>query len=412
MAAGWWDGLLPDYGDASDPAVRARYGYLEGWVGILGNAGLFAGKLLLGLLIGSIALVADAFHSLSDVATSGVVVLGFRYAKKPADEHHPYGHGRVEHIATLVIAVLLAIAGVELVMQSVERLSDPPGLMHEELVLLVAAIVLASAAAKEAMARYSSAISRRIGSDVLEADAWHHRSDAVSSVAVALSLVGTHYGLTHLDPVFGIVVAVIIVYVAVRLVRTSSSSLIGEAPDEGLVEEVTRVAKGVDGVEGVHDIEVHDYGTQKVITLHAEVARGLSADEAHAIADSLDSRLVEVTSHPTIIHVDPEGSEARDEVWRTSLEALLEMEPGVISFHRVKFMRREGREELTMHLIVDADMSVEDSHQLSHRLEAGLRERCGDCSVIVHFEPCVKDCEACRINCTVKEGRCPEGQAR
>ena len=170
------------------------------------------------------------------------------------------------------------------------------------------------------------------------------------------------------------------------------------------MEEVRRLAGGVEGVEGVHDIAIHDYGTQKVITLHAEVDRDLSADEAHAIADALDVRLKEATSHPAIIHVDPEGSKPRGETWRRELESLLREEPGVVSFHGVQMLRREGREELTMHLIVDAGMSVEESHRLCHRLEAELSQRCGECSVIVHFEPCVKDCEACRITCDGKDG--------
>jgi cation diffusion facilitator family transporter len=404
MGEGWWERRIPDYGDTSDPAVRARYGYLEGYVSIAGNVLLFAVKVALGLFIGSIALLADGVHSLSDVATSAVVILGFRMAAKPPDADHPFGHGRVEYIATLVIAVLLAITGIEFIVASVDGLRDPSSLENEGYAVIVALIVLASAVAKEAMARYSSAISRRIGSDVLEADAWHHRSDAISSVGVAIAILGTGWGLTWLDPFFGVVVALIIIAVAYRLVRTASSSLIGEAPPAGLVDEIDRVASATEGVEGVHDIAVHDYWPQKVITLHAEVRDDLVLDEAHEIADRLDARLREVTSYPTIIHLEPAGSVKGEARTRRVLESILVDEPQVVSYHRVQVIRRSGRDEISLHLIVHREMSVEESHDMCHRLERSLEELHGPCKVIVHFEPCVDDCLACRIECERKEG--------
>ena len=404
MGSGWWDRRIPDYGNVSDPAVRARYGFLEGYVSIAGNVLLFVVKVTLGLFIGSIALLADGVHSLSDVATSAVIILGFRIASKPPDADHPFGHGRVEYIATLVIAILLAITGIEFIMASVDKLHDPTSLENEGYAMAIALVVLASAVAKEAMARYSSAISRRIGSEALEADAWHHRSDAISSVGVALAIVGSSYGLTWLDPIFSIVVAIIIIFVAYRLVRTASSSLIGQAPTPDLVEEIGRVARGTEGVEGVHDIAVHDYGSQKVITLHAEVREDMVLEEAHEIADRLDARLIEVTSFPTIVHLDPQGSVPSEVKMRMVLEPALKAEPRVVSYHRVQVLHRSGRDEISLHLIVDRHMSVEESHEMCHRLENSLAELHGPCKVIIHFEPCVDDCVVCQIECENKDG--------
>jgi cation diffusion facilitator family transporter len=411
MAGGWWDGLVPDYGDAGDPDVRARYGYLEGWVSIGGNVALFVVKLVLGLFIASIALVADGVHSLSDVATSVVVILGFRIARKPPDADHPFGHGRVEYIATLVIAVLLGITGLRFIVTSVGDLGDPKPLENGEYAMAVAAVVMLTALAKEALARFCSAVSRRIGSDALEADAWHHRSDALSSVGVALAILGSSYGLTILDPIFGIVVALIIIYVGFRLVRTASDQLMGRAPDEGLVEEIRAQALETDDVEGVHDIAVHDYGVQKVITLHAEVREDMVLEEAHEVADRLDARLREVTPFPTIVHLDPAGTSPWAEGMEGVLSSVLEREPQVVSYHRVQVIRRSGRDEVSMHLIVDGEMSVADSHQLSHRLERELEEQCGEeCKVIVHFEPCVDDCSECQIECERKAEGPKEGR--
>jgi len=193
--------------------------------------------------------------------------------------------------------------------------------------------------------------------------------------------------------------------VGVRLVRTASDQLIGHAPDEGLVEVIREQARGTEGVEGVHDIAVHDYGVQKVITLHAEVREDLVLDEAHQIADRLDSRLREVTAFPTIIHLDPSGTSPWEDGIERVIASVLEAEAKVVSYHRVQVLRREGSDQVSMHLIVDGEMSVAESHQLSHRLEHALEERCRErCRVIVHFEPCVSECGECQIHCDRRDG--------
>ncbi|UCD13825.1 MAG: cation transporter, partial [Thermoplasmatales archaeon] len=197
--------MIPQYGDSQDPIVRAKYGYLEATVSILGNTLLFFLKLLLGLFINSIALIADGVHSLSDVSTSGVVIFGFRIAKKQPDKEHPYGHGRAEYIATLIIATLLIITGFGFIQQSIERIIDPQNITHQEYAIIISVIVMVSAVLKELMARFSFAISKRIKSDVLRADAWHHRSDAISSIGVAISIIVSRYGFPILDPIFGII---------------------------------------------------------------------------------------------------------------------------------------------------------------------------------------------------------------
>ncbi len=393
------DRAVPDYGDSSDPDVRAKYGYLEASVSIAGNVGLFLLKFILGLFINSIALIADAIHSLSDVATSGVVILGFRIARKPPDAEHPFGHGRMEYIATLVIAIILGITGLEFIIQSVERFSDLGPFANEDFALIVAVAVLASAAVKELMARYSDVLAKRISSDVLSADAWHHRSDAISSIGVAVSIIGSRYGYPILDPIFGIVVAVIIIYVGIRLVRTSSNFLLGTAPDSSIVEEVKALAASVEGVEGVHDLSVHDYGSSKVLTLHVEVEKDLLLEEAHTIADELDRVIVDQTPFTTIIHLDPSDQRPSESDLVEKLEHLLESREGVVSYHKMQVIKRRDHDDISLHLIVDKDMSVEKSHEMCHDIETSLKQMYGDCKLVVHFEPCGSDCMACSIKC-------------
>ena len=224
--------IIPDYGDTADPNIRAKYGYLEATISIIGNILIFFIKLFLGIFINSITLIADGVHSLSDVSTSGVVIFGFRIAKKKPDKEHPYGHGRAEYIATLIIAILLILVGFGFIQQSIERIINLETIRHGEYAIIISIIVIISAILKEVMARYSNAISKKIKSDVLKADAWHHRSDVISSIGVALGILGARYGFPIFDPLFGIVVAIIIMYVGINLIRTASNFLIGQAPDE------------------------------------------------------------------------------------------------------------------------------------------------------------------------------------
>jgi len=289
--------LIPDYGDVNNFDVRARYGYLEAGVSIIGNIALFLIKFFLGLYINSIALIADGFHSLSDVSTSGIVIFGFRIAKKKPDKEHPYGHGRAEYIATLIISVLLVLLGFGFIQQSVNRIINIRNIEHQEFALLIGIIVIFSAVVKELMARYSNLIAKKIKSDVLKADAWHHRSDAISSIGVAIGIFGARFGYPILDPIFGIFVSFIIIYVGIKLLRGASDFLIGQAPDKQLINQIKYIAQKTDEVVGIHNISIHDYGTNKILTLHAEVNSNMPIDEAHKIADNLEKNIHEKTNY-------------------------------------------------------------------------------------------------------------------
>ena len=391
--------MIPHYGDSQDPIVRAKYGYLEATVSILGNTLLFFLKLLLGLFINSIALIADGVHSLSDVSTSGVVIFGFRIAKKQPDKEHPYGHGRAEYIATLIIATLLIITGFGFIQQSIERIIDPQNITHQEYAIIISAIVMVSAVLKELMARFSFAISKRIKSDVLRADAWHHRSDAISSIGVAISIIGLRYGFPILDPIFGIIVSVIIIYVGINLIKTSSNFLLGQSPDKNMVEKIKTLAQSTKGVKGVHEISLHDYGTTKVITLHAEVDNDLMLEKAHAIADTLEDKIQEKTNCSTIIHLEPKEMHIDTKTRKRIIETILNKQKEIISFHKIQIIRGTENDDIKMHLIVDKDLSIQNSHELCHRLESTLQEAYGSCNVDIHFEPCGKDCKICTISC-------------
>jgi cation diffusion facilitator family transporter len=389
--------------NASDPAVRAKYAYLEACVSIVGNSLLFALKLVLGLMINSIALITDAFHTLSDTGSSLVIILGFKAAKKEPDSEHPFRHGRFEYITALVIAVLLFITGAQFIVQSFERLMDQVEISDSGYLNVIGIIVIISAAAKEGMAQYSMRLGRKIDSQALVADAWHHRSDALTSVAVGLAIIGVNYGYHILDPVFGLVVAALIMFTAVTLFKFASDTLVGKSPDRDTVETIEQAAHSVNGVKGAHKITVHDYGPTKIVSLHVEVEKDITAARAHEIAQSVEDRITDTTKASTIVHVDPASEPCLDvKNIESTVSHILGDNPQVLFYHKVKVLSQGEESRIDMHIVVDADMSVSDSHRLSHELKELLENELSGCTVNTHIEPCNGECESCPGFCEEK----------
>lgn len=380
--------FVPHSEAVAEPSVRARYGMLEAWVSIVTNSVMAAAKFALGLWINSIALIADAGHTLSDTLTSIVVLIGFRTAQKPSDPRHPHGHGRMESIATLIIATLLVGVGLEFLAESVKRLIRPQAVTGNWWVVAVLAL---SAVVKEWMARFSEELGARIRSRTLKADAWHHRSDAVASALVALAIVAAFFRVYWLDGVFGLGVALLILYCGADLARSSASYLIGESPDAAMLRNVKEAALSVPGVVAAHDIEVHDYGAHKDVSLHIEVQGGETAESAHQIADAVEAAVDRRLGAVSVVHVDPRTdvpAVAPEAQVRAVIEEVLRSEADVGSYHGLSITgTRAGDGRVHLHVVVNSPMDLARAHLLSHDLERRLSERLPGYTVTLHMEP-------------------------
>ncbi|NPV79564.1 MAG: cation transporter [Firmicutes bacterium] len=283
--------------------VRAKVAFLEAWVSIIGNVLLAAFKITFGILLNSISLMADAVHTASDVITSIIVLVGFKAAEVPADKEHPYGHGRIEPIATLIIAVLLAIVGIEFMVSSVGRLLK--GALVEGS-LTIAAILLVTAVFKEWMARFSVGLGRMIQAPALIADAWHHRTDAIATAMVAIAMIGSLVGYHQIDAFLGIAVSLLIIYTGYGLGRSAVSTLIGEAPPQEFIDEVSKIAKSVKGVKSLHKVSVHDYGAgRRIVSLHIQVDESMSVAKSHEIANKVEELIANDLAASATVHVEP-----------------------------------------------------------------------------------------------------------
>ncbi len=281
---------------------RTRIGKFQGWVSVIINGFLFIIKMGLSLVVGSISLLADAIHTLSDLISSAVVIWGFNEAEKPADEDHPYGHGRAEYIATLIIAILLAVAGIEFIESSISRLMNPEPITPEWWMIgLIGLTILL----KELTARYGEFLSGKIASGTLHADAWHHRTDAISSLLVMSAMIAGKYGYYQIDGWAGLGVAFFIMWTGYEIAKTAIDDLLGKPPTEDEVNEVRQMVQKIDGVLGAHDIAIHSYGKDKFISIHIEIDGNESPASAHDISENVENILKEKLGISPTVHVDP-----------------------------------------------------------------------------------------------------------
>ena len=293
--------FVPEQRDSSK-YYRNKIGIFQGWVSASVNLLLFLFKLFIGLITGAVSLIADAIHTLSDVITSLIVIWGFNQAKKPADVRHPYGHGRAEYIATLIISILLCVAGIEFIETAIDRIQNPILIKSDLWMVVVLGLTIII---KEITARYAKFLSSKIASGLLHADAWHHRTDAISSFLVMIALIAGNYGYPSIDGWVGLFVALILIYTGFDIARDSIDDLIGTPPDPSELENIREVVIGVPGSLGVHDISVHSYGNEKFVSVHAEINAKKTAAEAHDISEEIESRLKKTMGVEPTVHLDP-----------------------------------------------------------------------------------------------------------
>lgn len=291
-----WSALAPS-------PRRERLGAFEGHVSVVVNLVLSGIKLAAGLATGSLALVGDAFHSASDCLTSVVVIVGFHFSHKDPDREHPFGHGRAEHVATLIIAILLIIAGAELGRAATGRLLAPQPLepVPGWLIFVIGLTILV----KEGLADFAFQLGKRIDSEALTADAWHHRLDSVSTALVVAALLAENAGWPRMDGAVGLAVAALVIWSGFDIARGTVTRLLGKAPDAELLERLLEAARRVEGVIGVHEVVVHDYGLHLHVSAHIEVAQSHSLVEAHRIAEEVERRIEVAVPSRVIVHVDP-----------------------------------------------------------------------------------------------------------
>ena len=289
--------------DGSDPAVRQAYGLLSGGVGIVLNLLLSAGKFVAGVLTGSIAVTADAFNNLSDAGSSVVTLVGFRMAAKRADDDNPFGHGRIEYLYGLAVAVAILVVGLELAKSSLEKVLHPVEVAFS---WLSVGILCASILVKLWMFFFNRNLSRRIGSAAMMATATDSLSDAAATSAVLLGTLVGHFADLYIDGWVGVLVAVFILRAGWGAAKDTLDPLLGQSPDPELVRGIQETVLGRPEIVGMHDLVVHDYGPGRCMaSLHAEVPMDADILVIHDVIDNLERELRRKLGVEVVIHMDP-----------------------------------------------------------------------------------------------------------
>lgn len=281
---------------------HSKLGYREGLVSVILNLLLFVLKYYAGIASASLALIADAWHTLSDSLTSLVVILGIKLSSKKPDKEHPFGHGRWEQISALIIAILLALVGVEFMKDAIAKLRGHEAADFGWLAYLatVASIVL-----KEGLARYAFYIARKTGNAAVKADGWHHRSDALSSLMVLAGLFLSPY-FWWIDSVLGMLISFMLFYAAYGIIREAVNKILGEEPSEEVIGKVEQIVKAEMGnVAYPHHYHIHHYGDHIEFTFHIKVPGEENVEEAHRKATLIEMQIKTELKIDATIHIEP-----------------------------------------------------------------------------------------------------------
>lgn len=370
--------------DTQNPAVRSSIGKLAGLTGIVCNCLLTVLKLVIGLLVGSMAIIADGVNNLSDAASSLTTLLGFRMAQRPADKQHPYGHARYEYLSGLAVAALILLIGAELVKSSIAKIINPEPI---DISAATIAMLAASVAVKLWMSGFYKTLGKKINSTALHATSVDSRNDVISTCAVLLGcLVNYLFGL-NIDGYVGLAVAIFILYSSVGIAKDTISPLLGQQADDELVDKITELVLSHEKVLGVHDLLVHDYGPGRCYaSAHVE----LSADEdpmaCHDIIDDIECDVLEKMNVHFVIHYDPvvQNDAEQNEMRRTVGEIIRELNPA-FSIHDFRIVRGSAQSKLVFDLGVPYSM-IEKKKEIKERIDAALNEWGKKYITIIRFD--------------------------
>ncbi len=322
--------FIRDHEKTSDPRVRAAYGTLSGIVGILVNLLLFAGKFVAGTVSGSIAVTADAFNNLSDAGSSIVSLFSFRIAAKPADRDHPFGHARIEYIASMVVSFLILLVGFEIISNSVQKIISREFTLVFSILTVV--ILSVSMAAKLWLALFNYRLGKKIGSEVMRATAVDALSDTVSTFAVLISTLIFRFTGVDIDAWVGIAVALFIFWAGARILLETKNSLLGEAPVKEVTDAIARIVSGYPAILGIHDMMIHSYGPGHTFaSFHAEVDGSEDVYAVHDVIDEVERRICDELSIVCTIHMDPINTDdaLTAELREETAELVREIDPNI-----------------------------------------------------------------------------------
>lgn len=373
------------YEQVEDAEVRAAYGTLASMVGILCNILLFGAKLSIGILTRSISVMADAFNNLSDAASSIVGFVGVKLAQKPADDDHPFGHGRIEYIAAFIVAFLVIQVGFSLFKTSIGKVFKPETMSFRWISLL---ILLMSIGVKLWLAVFNRRLGRRINSKVMLATAADAMGDVITTSSTILSIAVFGFFGWNIDGIVGLIVSVVVMIAGVNIAKETLAPLIGEAIDPEVYEQISNFVESFEGIVGTHDLIIHNYGPSKsMASIHAEVPNDYDVEISHEIVDRIEHEAFRRFGLMLVIHMDPvETHNEQVDFYKKILTDILAGLDGRLSFHDFRIVSGRERLNLIFDLVVPWEYKASVQGKLKARISEEMRQKDPRCVCVITVE--------------------------
>ncbi len=374
---------IKDYQNINDKKVRESYIVLSGIVGILCNLLLFGGKLAAGLISNSIAVISDAFNNLTDMGSSLVSILGAKLSGSPPDQEHPFGHGRFEYIASLVIAFIIFGVGFELLRDSYDQLRNPAKVIFSYVTL---AILGASVLVKMWMFSYNLYISKKIKSSINKGTAYDSLNDSIATGVVILSMILGRFWEFPIDGLAGMFVSLFIIYAGFDIARDTVNLLVGSAPDPEVAARINEIVRNGKHVIGTHELEIHDYGPNRVMaSIHAEVPDDVNIVAVHSSIDTLENLISQELGIEIVVHMDPISTDIHkiDTVWAQVSVCLSDMEPKV-RIENFRIAQGENKVIVIFDLEIPGPIPESEYLQVTRQVRQRIESGCLNYEVVIN----------------------------
>lgn len=365
--------FVKEYEQVEKVSVRTSYGILASMVGIFCNVLLFLIKITIGTLLNSISVIADAFNNLSDAGSSIISFIGVKMASKPADKEHPFGHGRMEYIAALIVAFLVLQVGFTFFKDAIGKIKEPQEIQFQ---LVSVIILLISIGIKLWLGMFNKKLGNRIQSKVMMATAADALGDVITTSATIVSLLIFRFADVNIDGIVGIGVSLVVMWAGIGIAKDTLEPLIGEAVPQDVYREITKFVEGYEGILGTHDLIVHNYGPgRSMASLHAEVPNDTDIEVSHEIIDRIEREATKELGVFLVIHMDPIEMKNEQVLYvKGQLEEVVRMIDAKVSIHDFRMVDGKGQVNLIFDMVVPFGYDKEKQKEICRKVRARVQE--------------------------------------
>ena len=376
--------FVKDYQNTTDDKVRERYGMFSSVVGVICNVILFVVKYIMGTFAHSIAIVSDGFNNLSDSASCIITMFGYKLAAKPADKEHPYGHGRMEYLTSLVIATIIMVVGAETLKESVEKVVHPQAVSYSHIVLLS---LIFSIAVKLWMAFFNRTLGKKIQSTTMIATSKDSTNDVFATLGTVVALLASNFVKLPVDGIMGIIVSVFILFSGYGIIKETVDMLLGKPAEPELVEEIKRIIMSDDMILGVHDLMIHNYGPGKMIgSVHVEVDAKGNLLEIHDKIDQIEKEIYTRLKMMMTIHMDPTETDNEFVMQcKEMIEKLLQLIDRNLTLHDFRAVVGKSHTNLIFDVVVPYDCKLKNQ-EIKEQLDQYLKKIEGTWYTVITFD--------------------------